>query len=265
MNAALTLRDGSTVADPRLDRLVAFDERSRLFPVRATIVATSDEPKPLRSKSWALADTLDQGSEGRCVEFSLCHEMLAAPTKVPTAAIDRILAGKLIYWPAQQRDYWQGGSYPGATPFYEGTSVLHGMQVAHELGFYAAYHWAFGLEDVCLALAYRGPVVLGINWHRNMGRTDARGYISATGPIDGGHAILARAVRIVWLPNSPRLSIRDVDLDRSFVTLRNSWGPRWGVKGGDCYLTLRDLDMLLKANGDACVPTKRRSNKAFAG
>lgn len=257
---AVTLKDGSAVEDRRLDRLVQFDPRSLAFPVRATILAEADgAPKALRSRSWAVAQTLDQGVEGRCVEFAHCHEMLAAPTKVAMSKVQRILDGRLIYWPAQQNDPWPGGSYPGASPVYEGTSVLAGMQQAVLLGFYKGYRWCFGLEDVCLALGHVGNVILGVNWHRNMFRPDARGFISATGPVDGGHAILARAVRIVWKASSPRLSLADVDLDRSYVTLRNSWNASWG-RGGDCYLTLRDLDVLLRAQGEAVVPEGRRSN-----
>jgi hypothetical protein len=48
--------------DPRLDRLIQFDERSRAFPIRALL---PDKAKP-RSYSWPCGVWLDQGQEGAC-------------------------------------------------------------------------------------------------------------------------------------------------------------------------------------------------------
>lgn len=257
----ILLRDGTTTQDPRLDRLVLFDEQSRQYPVRAVI--RGGGPAVPRSRSWAIRQTLDQGEEGRCVEFSTCHEMLAAPTKVDPAKVDVILRDLSIYHPAQHDDPWDGCYLGPRCPIqpspnaYEGTAVLSGVKRAAALGFYAEYRWAFGLEDAVLGLQ-RGPAIMGLAWLRGMFRPDERGFIHATGDIMGGHAILCRAVRIVWINKASRASMADVDLDRSYVTFRNSWGRSFG-KGGDCYLSLRDLATLLAMDGEVCFPTKRRS------
>jgi C1A family cysteine protease len=40
------------------------------------------------------------------------------------------------------------------------------------------------------------------------------------------------------------------------VRARNSWGSSWGA-GGDFYIKVADLERLLKAQGEACVPVVR--------
>ena len=91
-----------------------------------------------------------------------------------------------------------------------------------------------------MALAYKGPVVLGINWYSGMSSPDSRGYIDVTGTLLGGHAILANEINTM----------------RRVVRLHNSWGPNWGSKG-NCFISFEELDRLLKEGGEACVPVKR--------
>lgn len=232
---AVKLRDGSEVEDPRLDRLVQFDERSRAFRAVEGI-----EDKPLRSYSWNKTVWLDQGQEGACVEFAYAHEFAARPVVIPAEVVVPITQQHKIYWPAQQKDPWPGGSYPGASPFYEGTSTLAGAQVSKELGFIDEYRWAFGEDDLALTVGYKGPVVLGINWYRGMYDTDADGFIHKTGSVAGGHAILCAAISI------------KLDAYR----LDNSWGLDWGVNGS-CWISRADMKDLLAEDGEALVVSKR--------
>jgi hypothetical protein len=106
------------------------------------------------------------------------------------------------------------------------------------------------------SLAYKGPAVLGINWHEGMWHPDADGFIHPTGSVVGGHAILARAVRIVWRNGHGPATMDNVDVQKSYVTLRNSWGRDWGL-GGDCRITVLELNALLRDNGEACIPVVR--------
>ena len=122
----MKLKDGTEVQDPRLGRLVQFDERSRGFPIRALV-----EGKPLRSYTWRVGAWLDQGAEGACVGFAFGHELYARPVVTPVSAG---YAREEIYWKAQRIDPWPGGMYPDATPQYEGTSILAGAQVCQSLG-----------------------------------------------------------------------------------------------------------------------------------
>lgn len=226
------LKDGTTTDDRRLDRLVNFDERSRQYPVR-TLVAE----KPLRSYTWRLNTRLDQGREGACVGFSWSHELAARPAEVANITNE---TARQVYFEAQKIDPWNGGSYPGASPFYEGTDVLSGAKVVQSLGKIKEYRWAFGLNDALLALGYQGPGVLGANWYEGCMEPDANGFIRPTGRILGGHAIM----------------VRGVNVKKRFVTLANSWGPSWG-KGGDCYMTFEDFEKMLLNDGEFCIPIQR--------
>jgi hypothetical protein len=261
------LKDGTTSEDPRLARLVQFDERSRGYPV------IRERAPRLRSRIWDLDKpyVIDQGSEGACVGFGVTNELLCEPVPNRFGGVD--VAHKFamnLYWDAQKIDPWPGGSYPGADPYYEGTSILAGVQVAQSLGYFAEYRWAFGIEDLVLGLANEGPALLGVTWHESMYWPDYDHFIRPSGRVVGGHAIVARGVHIEyeevfakgaslwrWLVRSEP-SFVDVDFDRSYVTLRNSWGPSYGDRG-DCYITLRNLDRLLRDNGEAVFFVDRRS------
>lgn len=251
----IALRDGTTTEDPRLDRLKGYqDPKSRLYG----IVAAIDMELPPRSFTHQIAFWEDQGNEGACVEYAIVHEMLARPVLVPHAVVVRILAEHGIYWPAQREDPWPGGSYPGASPFYEGTAVLAGMKVAQRLGFFPEYRWAFGLHEAVMALSYKGPVVLGIDWWSNMRNPDADGFLSDTGRIVGGHAILAHAVKIVFKAGTvwKTRTWADVDLDRSYIVVHNSWGRDWGVNGR-AKIRLSALGRLLASQGECVIPMRR--------
>jgi hypothetical protein len=217
--------------DPRLGRLTEFDERSRDFPIRALLEI---RPAP-RSYTWRCGVHLDQGQEGACVGFSWAHELAARPA---VNAVDDVLARK-IYRRAQELDQWPGSAYSG-------TSVLAGAKAVQEAGGMAEYRWAFGLQDLVDGLGYAGPAVLGIDWHEGMFRPASDGRIRPTGPVLGGHAILAYRV-VTPLRGRP-----------DQIWLRNSWGPGWGV-GGDAWLSWDDMAQLLDAAGEACIPVGRRT------
>lgn len=210
-----------------LGRKPEFDERSRAFPVTAIIEAR----KP-RSYTWAAGQVLNQRAEGACVGFAWAAELAARPVVVKGITDE---TGRAFYRRAQQLDEW-----PGEEPTYAGTSVLAGAKAVMEAGRLKEYRWAFGVDDLALAVGYAGPAIIGIDWHQSMYRPDADGFIHPVGPIVGGHAIVVRGYNV-------RL--------RRFM-LRNSWGADWGM-GGDCWISYEDLGGLLANRGDACVPVKR--------
>jgi hypothetical protein len=228
-----TLRDNSAVADVRLARLRQFDERSRNFPVRDLV-----KSKQPRSFTWGCSQHLDQGSEGACVGFSFAHELIAKPS--PVKGITAQFAIEKIYWEAQKSDPWDGGSYPGAKPKYEGTSVLEGVKAVQKLGYITEYRWAFGLDDLVMAVSQCGPAILGINWYDGMFDPHSCGYLHVGGELAGGHAILCRGVNVKG----------------RYFLLHNSWGPNWGVKG-DARISWEDIERLLHEGGEACIPVRR--------
>ena len=231
----INLRDGNEIEDARLDRLVFFDERSREYPIRSLL-----EAKPLRSYTWSCHECFDQGREGACVGYALAHELVARPAVV-TGITNKFIREE-IYWEAQKIDPWPGGSYPGASPRYEGTAVLSGIKTLHKKGYFDSYRWAFEINDTLLGLGHNGPSVLGIVWYDHMYMPDEKGFIKPSGKIVGGHAILARAINV----------------KEEYVTLRNSWGNSWGING-DCYIRFSDLDRLLKEDGESAFLLKRKS------
>ena len=235
---------------PVVDRLVQFDERSRNF---AAVPAFGLGEKPFRSYTWRCDVYHDQGTEGACVGFAWTHELAARPKVIVRDAN----FAQAIYKRAQLLDPWPGEAYSG-------TSVLAGVKAVQEIknsrgnSLIREYRWGFGLQDVMRILGYYGPVVLGINWFYGMYFPDDKGFIKYGGDQVGGHAIMANGIRIVKKDSSGAYPVpfENVDLDKSWVRLHNSWGTEYGV-GGDCFVTLRDLDLMLRDQGEACVPTLR--------
>lgn len=247
-----TLRGGFETSDPRLDRIPYHDPRSRNFPVRTLL------PKTLRSRSHPSTLWLDQGQEGACVSFSWHHEAGATPVaaKGLTDAIARTR-----YFDMQRRDEWEGGAYPGASPFYEGTSVLAGAQLLKELGYFKEYRWAFTIDEALLAIAYEGPVIFGIPWLDSMFDIQPDGTLDCSGVEAGGHAIMGRGVVLphegVCTISYPGASKRyRIKTTEPLVRLRNSWGKTWG-RVGEAFIRASDLERLLKNMGDCCVPIGR--------
>lgn len=225
----ILLKNGYQTNDPRLDRIPQFDPKSRQFPIRP-LLEERGATVP-RGYSWAFSHPLlDQGAEGACVGFGWTDELIARP--IPILTPDNIFAHNL-YKLAQQNDEWPGEDY-------EGSSVLGGAKAVQQEGYLGEYRWAFGLDDLVLALGHHGPAVLGLNWMTGMMDTDADGFIHATGSVEGGHCVCAT-----------RVSVR-----QKWVSGPNSWGGDWGV-GGFWRISFDDLAKLLQDEGEACIPSQR--------
>lgn len=208
-----------------LDWVPRFDDRSRNFRVAAVKGET-------RNCDWKHGPILDQGSEGACVGFAATANL--ASTKRALKIPDGAAVGRALYRYAQTVDEWEGEGY-------EGTSVLAGMKALKQHGFVSRYEWSFGIQDVLWAVSWRGPVQIGVWWFSNMWDTDADGFVHASGYHVGGHSVL----------------ISGVDPEGEFVTITNSWGPGWGVRG-QAKLSYADLDKLLRDDGEAVSIVKVR-------
>ncbi len=234
------LRDNTTVEDPRLDRIVQFDEASRAYPICAALGASQQQPV---TKQWTIPQTepvLNQGREGACVGFGVTNELRFRPH--PIKGLNETFARQRIYWPAQNIDPWPGGSYPGAAPVYEGTSVLAGVQTAASLGYYSEYRWAFSEPELALGISHQGPAIIGVPWYSGMMqiKDKTNPIITPTGTVQGGHCVL----------------VMGINVNESFYQIYNSWGPGWGQRGR-AYLSRAHMAKLLSERGDACVITGR--------
>ena len=235
--------------DRSFDRLIRFDQRSRDYP--ATL---GFERAPLRSYSWNFdpALYLDQGPDGACVGFAWAHALAARPVEL---LLDAAFA-ETIYKQAQLVD-----EYPGEA--YSGTSVLAGAKTVaalleEDLAYQMlSYRWAFGIEDCIRVLGYKGPCVLGVGWLADMMDVDENGFIHASGSLQGNHAVLARGVKVVWRDPEGERDFANLDVERSYVTIRNSWGQLWGLDG-DCRVSVLDLSTLLEQDGECCIPDIKR-------
>lgn len=207
------------------DRIAKFDRRSREFPIIALIGA-----KKRRSYTWSCGYWLDQGREGACVGFGWTHEAGARPVVIPN--LTNAIARK-VYKLAQKYDEWPGDNY-------EGSSVLGGAKASQKMGWLTEYRWAFGENDLAMAVGYYGPAVLGLNWYEGMNEPDKNGIIRPTGDMLGGHCILCNSINI----------------KKQLYRLHNSWGTSWGING-DCFISFADMEKLLKQEGEACIPVQR--------
>jgi hypothetical protein len=253
MTAVKGLKDGSVTSDPRLDRVPEHDARSRSWDVRALMAAPTILP-PLRSFTWPNRFVSDQGREGACVGHGHMGRSINAPIRSAakgTTDNDVSAMSHRVYKEAQHVDEWPGEDY-------DGTSVLAGAKVMARDGLYESYWWAFNIDSVLLAIAYVGPVVLGIPWLDTMFEPRPSGLLDCTGDIAGGHCIRARGVRL-------RARLYKEGLDPiEVVRLTNSWGRSYGING-DAYIKLDDLAMLLEDEGDACVPVEPGQTRSQPG
>lgn len=249
---SITLRDGSTTQDKRLDRLIQFDTKSKNYPAVRKLGRDTIRSYTHNFRKYPV--WLDQKIQGSCVSFGIGHDLLCYPQEIP---VDNALV-RSLYFDMQRRDPWPGGAWVGAEPFYEGTSVLAGLGVYQELlgriDPYKrswAYRWCFGGDDVLVALGRRG-VIIGVSWLEGMFDTDAEGFIHVSGDVAGGHCTYLRGVKVVWQENATHDDAKFVDRERTVILGRNSWGAAWGLNG-DFKITLADLDKLLAMDGEAAV------------
>lgn len=167
------LRNGTVVADPRLDRLRSLrTDHLEKYPLTAATLPSAatpvvmgvnwytnfDRPRLTNIKGtsryvigdgdlgslrgghctclpqWGYTEPstwwsyYNQGEEGRCVEFG----SLRALSLMNRKRYD--ITSRWHYWMAQHDDEWAGGSYPGASPQYEGTSVRAELEVLRRYG-----------------------------------------------------------------------------------------------------------------------------------
>lgn len=220
---------------PVLDRRVAFDERSKQFPMRALLPTRVERVAKIWDTPRPPLPT-DQGREGACCGHGWSAELACDPVRYPVSDA----FAYAFYLDCRKVDQAEGRYWD------EGASVLAGAKVAKQRGLISSYRWAFGIEDCIDVLCSSGPVVLGIPWWSSMYGTQPGGMLEVSGEVVGGHCILAIGYLPEYrpIPNGPNVG--------PVVVLSNSWGPTWGINGIG-YMKVADLDRLLRDNGEACI------------
>lgn len=243
--APITLRDGSTVLDPRLDWIPFKDERSRAY---AAVDIIPDVAKP-RFRNYMVNKWLDQGTDGACVGFAFTHEICSTPKRIRNwREIDARFAFD-IYHEAQHIDPWPGCALGTRCPIeasshrYDGTSTLAGVRTLQNRGLIGEYRWAFGEEDLALAISHLGPAVIGVNWYEGMFEPNRHNFLEVSGQLAGGHAIVVAGV-------NPKT------FETGHYRVWNSWGRGWG-RNGWANISRKDMARLLGEWGEACIPLER--------
>lgn len=243
-----TLKNGYPTTDIRLDRIPQFDERSRDYQVRTLLKAAAPTK---RRRTIRFGPGFDQGQEGACVGFGNTHASQALPHK--KGPYDMLIAREW-YHGAQQIDPWPGGAYSGASPFYEGSSVLAGVEYGRQKGMWSSYRWVGAgsqtvMQDIIDTLRYVGPIVFGLNWYEC--------------PVPG-QRVLTSDLR--WIPIE-KLSIGDelIGFDEAGgrdARLRRSRVTALGTKVLPCVEVVTDKGSLVVSEKHPlvrCDPDKGRS------
>lgn len=215
----------------KLGRIQQFDSRSLNFPVKD--ILTTTQVNTYRTANWNVTIELDQGQTPSCVGHGHAHFLATEPLVEENVTEDKAL---MIYRTAQSLD--------GISGIHEGSTVIAGAKAVQQLWpeVYKIYSWCLGLADVLSTLSHLGPVVLGINWTDSMFTPNAKGFIVPTGSFIGGHCLEAIGI----------------DVPNQYVILHNSWSKTWGLNG-NCKISWKDLDYLLRQGGEALYPVKGKS------
>lgn len=198
----------------------------------------SRAPTALTRRHWWTPDAYDQGSTSQCVAYAGVRYLTSAPVR------NRPINFAELYRECLLNDEWDGEDWEG------GTSVRGLFKVLKSKGAVSEYRWAFTAEPVIDHLLTRGPVVMGTLWSEEMSQIGRNGYLDLGPRFDStedGHSWCAcGADRKRWNPDDSYGAVRSP----------NSWGVKWGQQRGRFWVTFKDLERLIEADGEACVSTE---------
>ena len=223
--------------DGRLGRIASIpDSRNRAYRMAAALPEEwQTKPLPQR-KYWPQTTPIrDQGQTSSCVG----HGAVAFLESTPLPQRGMPFTPYQLYRDIQKVDEW-----PGAEPDYYGTSVHAALRVLRDRGYCAEYRWAETLYEALRWLAFKSPLLIGVDWYEGMFKSDADGFIHASGRVRGGHCVL----------------VSGMSLSRAAVRITNSWGVGWG-QGGRAWLLFSDFERLLQAQGEIAAATETKASR----
>lgn len=209
-------------------RRVSKDENDKRYAMQRVPRA-----KAITSRYWWTPDAYDQGSSSMCVAYSGVRYLTTAPIN------NRPIDFPELYRECLLNDEWPGEDEEG------GTSVRGLFKVLKSKGAVSEYRWAFEAEPVIDHLLTRGPVVFGTYWSEEMSHARRDGYLTLgkLENVQDGHA---------WCAIGANRNRRNPDGTRGAIRAVNSWGTGWGDHGR-FWVSFRDVDRLIKLDGEACV------------
>lgn len=211
------------------------DPRDEDFLLGAVLEAEGlDEPPLPGYKYWRTGEILDQGATSRCVGYSWKQFQLSSPLRTKSGP-----AADKIYWEAQNNyDSW-----PGAEPKYYGTSTRAGVKYLQALGYIESYGWTKDLETALRWLAFKGILVIGIDWREGMSYPSVNNdyILSVSGEKEGGHCTC----------------LTGFNLSKRLLQLTNSWGEGWAKKG-KAYLPFSAYEELMGSGGETCTAIEQK-------
>jgi C1A family cysteine protease len=216
------------MSGPGLGRLWVHNERDteHLMP-RLSRAGT------VTSKYWWTPEVWDQGATSQCVAYSGVRYLISNPVRnKPISFVE-------LYKDCQDNDEWPGSNY-------DGTSVRALFKVFKRRGLVDEYKWAFECGPAVDHLLLAGPVVFGTVWSDRMANIPKNNFLDVEpdlSRVQDGHA---------WCAYGVNKKKRCPDGSLGAVRAMNSWGKSWG-EGGRFWVSFKDLDRLVKAEGESCV------------
>lgn len=221
-----------------LGRVHVEDPRDTAYPM--TLHLATVAPPVYTSRYWYPGTlVLDQDGVGACVGFTGANWMQNSPTR--TKVVNQ--SGFDLYNECKKID---------GIPDIEGTYDRALMKVLEAQGRIVRYLWAQSGDELKQWILTTGPVLVGTNWYERMFDPEHTGAVAGFkvgdfvlkigGNVAGGHEYL----------------IRGYSRPRDAYKMRNSWGPHWGMAGGEAWIARADLERLVfQENGDACAAVEK--------
>lgn len=217
--------------DVKLGRIEAPDSRDGGHLMGAVLQDALPRELP-EYRYWLNGPILNQGNENSCVGYTCAQWAQTSPIRTRLPANH----GSVIYRRALQIDEFHGEQDTG-------TSIRAGVKVLEEQGRVERYVWAYSAEEVKQWILAFGPVIIGTEFTTGMRDVVGPGwYMNPTGNPVGGHAYL----------------LNGYSRSRHAFRMINSWRIAWGDRGR-AWLKYGDLDMLLRARGDAVGVIEKRA------